>query len=606
MRKSKKKKKSPGIIEPKQGSFFPPIQTKLTIGKADDAYEKEADATADKVVNGAAEGNSLQKKGEEEEESLQQKPASQTISSLQKKELAQEESSIQKVPKEEEEAVQQKEEEEETLQQKGEEEEAQTKREEEESPVQKEEEEEEAAQPKAEEEEKLQKKGNNTAATSTVEKGIKSTKGQGSKMDTKTRIEMEKGFGADFSQVKIHTDATSEKISEELGAQAFTTGNDIYFNEGKYNPTTKEGKHLLAHELTHTIQQTGTIEKKIQKIGIDDVQEEMNGKTFVTTDDYLGIKKGTTFTVIDWKGKKPDAYGSYLNDKKKKILTMFPKHLLKPYYSSVSGVSKYEVGLDGQSNAVADAKEKLDEWRDKESSYKKNRKFWENGLKDLEKKYNDKAAVMSQMLVRETMYNRFDALIKKWVDYYNKLKKPKTNLTYNIVKSIFFQETRLGTSGVHLEKGPYDYQGNPHPIKSVYNLGQVIDSYGPQQYLLIKEMAPTIYKKFGFDQLEKQAKWKGMTNDEWRKAKIFDAIEEFSKQKDASGNNLMGNKDDLMFTYEFWIKATVLWLFEKYDTAGNWPDAVKAYNGAGAAADAYKKAVMDRANQKGTVKVGNN
>jgi Domain of unknown function (DUF4157) len=48
-----------------------------------------------------------------------------------------------------------------------------------------------------------------------------------------------------------------------LGAQAFTNGNDIYFNNGKYNPNSKDGKHLLAHELTHTVQQSGG--KTIQK-----------------------------------------------------------------------------------------------------------------------------------------------------------------------------------------------------------------------------------------------------------------------------------------------------------------------------------------------------
>jgi len=84
-------------------------------------------------------------------------------------------------------------------------------------------------------------------------------------MDKATRSEMEKGFGADFSNVTIHTDANAENLSKQLGAQAFTTGNDIYFNEGKYDPNTKQGKHLLAHELTHTIQQNGSKEKKVQK-----------------------------------------------------------------------------------------------------------------------------------------------------------------------------------------------------------------------------------------------------------------------------------------------------------------------------------------------------
>lgn len=75
---------------------------------------------------------------------------------------------------------------------------------------------------------------------------------------------MEQGFGADFGAVNIHTDSEAQKMNEQLGAQAFTTGNDIYFNEGKYNPNSSEGKHLLAHELTHTLQQSKGIQKKEQ------------------------------------------------------------------------------------------------------------------------------------------------------------------------------------------------------------------------------------------------------------------------------------------------------------------------------------------------------
>ena len=69
------------------------------------------------------------------------------------------------------------------------------------------------------------------------------------------RAEMEAAFGADFSAVRIHTDETAARLNKMLGAQAFTRGNDIFFNAGRFNPDTSAGKHLLAHELTHTRQQ---------------------------------------------------------------------------------------------------------------------------------------------------------------------------------------------------------------------------------------------------------------------------------------------------------------------------------------------------------------
>ena len=56
-------------------------------------------------------------------------------------------------------------------------------------------------------------------------------------------------IGNDFSSVRIHNDSSASRMSEDLGAQAFTHGRDIYFNEGKYDPQSNSGKHLLAHEL---------------------------------------------------------------------------------------------------------------------------------------------------------------------------------------------------------------------------------------------------------------------------------------------------------------------------------------------------------------------
>ena len=67
--------------------------------------------------------------------------------------------------------------------------------------------------------------------------------------------DMSARFGADFSGVKIHTDASAQQMSKQVNAHAFTYGNHIYFNSGKYDPDSSSGRTLLAHELTHTIQQ---------------------------------------------------------------------------------------------------------------------------------------------------------------------------------------------------------------------------------------------------------------------------------------------------------------------------------------------------------------
>ena len=106
-----------------------------------------------------------------------------------------------------------------------------------------------------------------TIASETISNKIRSGKGNGSSIDNDTRSFMENRFGADFSNVKIHTGNEAIQMNRELTASAFTVGNDIYFNNGQYQPGSTEGKHLLAHELTHTIHQSGRIEKKIQRTG---------------------------------------------------------------------------------------------------------------------------------------------------------------------------------------------------------------------------------------------------------------------------------------------------------------------------------------------------
>ena len=99
--------------------------------------------------------------------------------------------------------------------------------------------------------------GGAPAASPAVESGISRSKGSGSTLPSATRSQMESSFGADFSGVRVHQDSGAQQMNKDLNAQAFTHGKDIYFDSGKYNPGSSEGKHLLAHELTHVVQQTG-------------------------------------------------------------------------------------------------------------------------------------------------------------------------------------------------------------------------------------------------------------------------------------------------------------------------------------------------------------
>ncbi len=77
-------------------------------------------------------------------------------------------------------------------------------------------------------------------------------------LDDETRGFMESRFQRDFGDVRVHTDAAAAESAEALSAEAYATGRDIYFARGRYAPQTREGRRLLSHELTHTVQQAGT------------------------------------------------------------------------------------------------------------------------------------------------------------------------------------------------------------------------------------------------------------------------------------------------------------------------------------------------------------
>ena len=100
------------------------------------------------------------------------------------------------------------------------------------------------------------------AVPSHLESRLLGQKGGGFSMPSVTLASMGQAFGRDFSDVRIHADTTSAELSKSIAAKAFTHGNDIFFNQGQYNPSSKEGRHLLAHELVHVSQNSGKIARE--------------------------------------------------------------------------------------------------------------------------------------------------------------------------------------------------------------------------------------------------------------------------------------------------------------------------------------------------------
>ena len=104
----------------------------------------------------------------------------------------------------------------------------------------------------------MQKKEDKDTVSARVTESIRQQLGRGHPLSPRLLAEMNKSLGADLSEVCIHTDVAAAKLCQELHALAFTHGRDIFFDEGRYNPESPEGKKLLVHELTHVVQQSNT------------------------------------------------------------------------------------------------------------------------------------------------------------------------------------------------------------------------------------------------------------------------------------------------------------------------------------------------------------
>jgi hypothetical protein len=115
------------------------------------------------------------------------------------------------------------------------------------------------------------------------EQTLASSKGGGSGLPGSTQNFMESRFNADFSGVRVHTGPTAISLATSVNAQAFAHGNDIYFNSGKYSPDTTDGKTLLAHELTHTIQQGASKSNPSPKLKLHRLPDSNTSSSFNAT-----------------------------------------------------------------------------------------------------------------------------------------------------------------------------------------------------------------------------------------------------------------------------------------------------------------------------------
>jgi len=129
--------------------------------------------------------------------------------------------------------------------------------------------------------------------------GIERSRGGGRPLGEATRDSMQHAFGADLSGVRIHDDANADHLARSVQARAFTTGNDIYFRSGEYAPASPSGQHVLAHELTHTLQQAGGVQRTIQRFSITENPPKLSEATSIKR-----AGSGQTGAFLLWQGSQ--------------------------------------------------------------------------------------------------------------------------------------------------------------------------------------------------------------------------------------------------------------------------------------------------------------
>jgi GH24 family phage-related lysozyme (muramidase) len=153
----------------------------------------------------------------------------------------------------------------------------------------------------------------------------------GQPLDATARAFMEPRFGQDFSRVRVHTDARAADSAAAIGARAYTVGHDVAFGRGRYDPAHTEGSHLLAHELTHVVQQrsgNSAVMRLTEKKPDDhaDAQEPAEGTVPQDVIDHLKLREGWREDVYkDTKGLLTVGMGHLLTEDEKALYKLGDK-----------------------------------------------------------------------------------------------------------------------------------------------------------------------------------------------------------------------------------------------------------------------------------------
>ncbi|MGK7888498.1 MAG: DUF4157 domain-containing protein [Leptolyngbyaceae cyanobacterium] len=147
------------------------------------------------------------------------------------------------------------------------------------------------------------------AVSDEFEQELNSARGGGQALAPELQAQMGQAMGADFSGVRVHTDGRSDALNQAVGARAFTTGQDLFFKRGEYQPGSRGGQELIAHELTHVVQQGGPsqVNTQIQKKQGDDkpaklhIHADLDAPGMGLIDQLQSGEVGHAWISLEWK-----------------------------------------------------------------------------------------------------------------------------------------------------------------------------------------------------------------------------------------------------------------------------------------------------------------
>jgi hypothetical protein len=468
-------------------------------------------------------------------------------------------------------------------------------------------------------------------------------------------------LGVDLSATQVHEGPIPTKAAAMLGARAFAVGNHIALGKGNR-------EQLLTHEAVHLAEQASaaTIEAGMdhghadpleqlassadplallakgnrassvpalqRAIAPEDVSLEMIGQHFALTSAVSSpggaLNAGQEVVALSWDNASPDVEVQGMLEVSgisMPVAVTVPKKHLRPLHPTSTTMHPYGARTSSQAAAVEKSEAKLAEWETRKSSHQspKAAAVWQREKVRLEAILATRRRVLNRRLIQETMFNRFDPIIEAEVAAANGAAglTGTAALDPNLLKSMLFQESQLETAGYHLEVPP------SHPVKTRFNLGQVIDSSGLALLTLLEREQPALLASFQLQNLRsdlsqaqsekarlehKRAGGQALSATEAHRLSELAGLsvaswEAFLWSYRAAGASVGFSEavaalfasatPERNLDYQFWIHMAVLWLYEKKQPRRSWAETIRAYNGSGDRARHYRDAVLRRSNE---------